>query len=70
MCLRRAHVIGRKKGWFFTSDAPAREPSRLASSLMRSFRMTDLQRLSTISNAQDRNMPRNCTYLLTCVACE
>ena len=37
--------MGRKKGWFLTSDAPAREPSRLTSSLISSFRMSDLHRL-------------------------
>jgi hypothetical protein len=37
--------MGLKKGWLLTSEAPAREPSRLISSFTRSFRTTDLQRL-------------------------
>lgn len=45
MCRKSAQVIGLKKGWFFTSDAPARDPNRLASSLINSFRINDLQRL-------------------------
>jgi len=35
----------RKKGWVLTSEAPAREPMRRSSSLIRSLRMRDLQRL-------------------------
>lgn len=35
----------RKKGCALTSEAPAREPRRRNSSLMRSLRMRDLQRL-------------------------
>lgn len=35
----------RKKGWVLTSEAPARAPRRRFSSLMRSLRMRDLQRL-------------------------
>jgi hypothetical protein len=42
---RRAQEVLRKKGWFFTSEAPARDPRRRSSSLMRSLRMRDLQRL-------------------------
>ena len=45
MCRRRAHWVVRKKGWVFTSEAPAREPMRRSSSFMRSLRMRDLQRL-------------------------
>jgi len=37
--------VARKKGCVFTSEAPAREPRRRASSLRRSLRMMDLQRL-------------------------
>ena len=35
----------RKNGWVFTSDAPAREPMRRSSSLIKSLRIRDLQRL-------------------------
>jgi len=42
---RRAQEVERKKGWALTSEAPAREPRRRSSSLMRSLRMRDLQRL-------------------------
>lgn len=45
MCRRRAHCVDRKNGWVLTSEAPAREPMRRSSSLMRSFRIRDLQRL-------------------------
>ena len=45
MWRRRAHWVARKKGWVFTSDAPARDPIRRSSSLMRSLRISDLQRL-------------------------
>ena len=49
MCLSRAHCVERKKGCVFTSEAPARDPKRRASSLMRSLRMMDLQRLGLFS---------------------
>ena len=39
--------MGLKKGWFFTSDAPALLPSLRISSLMSSFRITDLHKLPT-----------------------
>lgn len=55
MCRKSAHVIGLKKGWFFTSDAPALEPNRRISSLIRSFRITDLQRLILV---------RSCSHAL------
>lgn len=45
MWRKRAHWVERKKGCVFTSEAPAREPIRRSSSLIRSFRMRDLQRL-------------------------
>jgi len=45
MCRIRAHCVVRKKGWVLTSEAPARAPRRRFSSLMRSLRMRDLQRL-------------------------
>lgn len=48
MCRISAHWVVRKKGWPFTSDAPARAPSRRFSSFMRSFRMSDLQRLGGV----------------------
>jgi hypothetical protein len=54
MCRRRAHVIGLKKGWFLTSEAPAREPNLLTSSLMRSLRITDLQRLDSSQRRKRR----------------
>ena len=44
-CRSNAHCVVRKKGCDLTSDAPARDPSRRSSSLIRSFRMRDLQRL-------------------------
>lgn len=37
--------MGLKKRWDLTSEAPAREPRRRISSLIRSLRITDLQRL-------------------------
>ena len=40
-----AQEVLRKKGWAFTSEAPAREPRRRSSSFIRSLRMRDLQRL-------------------------
>lgn len=40
-----AHCVWRKNWCALTSDAPARDPSRRSSSLMRSFLMSDLQRL-------------------------
>lgn len=43
----RAHCVVRKKGCALMSDAPARAPSLRFSSLMRSFRIRDLQRLGT-----------------------
>ena len=45
MCRSRAHCVERKKGCDFTSEAPARDPIRRSSSLIRSLRMRDLQRL-------------------------
>ena len=45
MWRRRAHRVSRKKACVFTSEAPARDPMRRVSSLMRSLRMSDLQRL-------------------------
>lgn len=45
MWRKRAHCVARKKGWVLTSEAPAREPMRRSSSLMRSLRIRDLQRL-------------------------
>lgn len=45
MCRSSAQDVVRKKGWVFTSEAPAREPRRRSSSLIRSLRMSDLQRL-------------------------
>ena len=48
MWRRRAHWVARKKGWVFTSEAPARDPRRRISSLIRSFRISDLQRLESI----------------------
>jgi len=41
----KAHCVVRKKGCPFTSEAPARAPRRRFSSLIRSFRIRDLQRL-------------------------
>jgi hypothetical protein len=49
MCRMRAHCVVRKKGWPFTSEAPARAPSRRFSSLIKSFRMRDLHRLFNVS---------------------
>lgn len=40
-----AHDVVLKKGCAFTSEAPAREPRRLVSSFMSSFRMSDLHKL-------------------------
>lgn len=45
--------MGLKKGWFFTSLAPAREPRRRTSSLIRSLRMTDLHRLQVLDFVMD-----------------
>ncbi len=57
MCRRRAHCVERKKGWVFTSDAPAREPMRRSSSLIRSLRMRDLQRLKRyVKSAYEKDM--------------
>lgn len=42
-----AHCVVRKNGWVFTSDAPARDPRRRSSSLVRSLRMSDLQLLQS-----------------------
>lgn len=51
---RRAHEVLRKKGWPFTSEAPARDPNRRDSSLMSSFRINDLQRLNTLVSKPPR----------------
>ena len=48
MWRRRAHWVARKNGWVLTSEAPAREPRRRISSLIRSFRISDLQRLEEL----------------------
>lgn len=40
--------MARKKGWVFTSEAPAREPIRRSSSLISSLRIRDLQRLHEV----------------------
>ena len=50
MCRMSAHCVVRKNGWPLTSDAPARAPRRRFSSLMRSFRIKDLQRLLSVSS--------------------
>lgn len=49
ICRRRAHWVVRKKGWVFTSEAPAREPIRRSSSLISSLRIRDLQRLQRVN---------------------
>lgn len=59
--------MGLKKGCDFTSDAPAREPRRRSSSLLRSLRITDLQRLDMVSIfVFEAETSR--TYFETCVA--
>ena len=54
--------MGLKNWWFFTSDAPARDPSLRISSLMSNFRITDLQRLLLISPVNMKLDPSK-TYL-------
>ena len=66
MCRRSAQVIGLKKGWFLTSEAPAREPSRRISSLIRSLRITDLQRLVTFVSARAKGLKIAATHFETC----
>lgn len=51
--------MGRKKGWFFTSDAPAREPNRLASSLIKSLRINDLHKLWFVSPVASASFGQN-----------
>ena len=58
----------RKNGAVLMSEAPARDPSRRVSSLMRSLRISDLQRLFLVSVVLQR---RTWTaYLVTCGAPE
>jgi hypothetical protein len=58
--------MGLKKGWLLTSEAPAREPSRLISSFTRSFRTTDLQRLGYRLLAESDEVEAYGTHFETC----
>lgn len=57
----RAHDVVRKNGAVLMSEAPARDPSRRVSSLMRSLRISDLQRLFLVSAVLQR---RTCNAYL------
>jgi len=50
MCRSSAHEVVRKKGAVLMSEAPAREPSRRVSSLIKSLRMIPLQRLRRLAS--------------------
>ena len=68
MCRSRAHDVVLKKGAVLMSEAPARDPSRLVSSLINSLRMMALQRLRL--SAQNAHQVRFTTYFDTCGAPE
>ncbi len=52
-----AHCVVRKKGAVLMSEAPAREPSLLVSSLIRSLRMSDLHKLLAVRRRALPNVP-------------
>src|SRR5690242_1155193 len=56
MCRISAHCVVRKNGCVLMSDAPARAPSRRFSSLIRSLRIRDLQRLVGCQHCKDNEM--------------
>lgn len=61
-----AHWVVRKKGWVLTSEAPARAPRRRFSSLMRSLRTRDLQRLYFLAYCQQTSGERSLLCDLRC----
>lgn len=68
MCRSRAHCVVLKKGAVLMSEAPARDPRRRVSSLIRSLRMIALQRLGLLG--QDSQHIQVQTYFDTCGAPE